>query len=311
MSSTSWFVLRRRCGGAFLLALLTLFCPPLARASERSPESATIALGDEQFAKRADGVLGSVGNCAWVDEAIRHYRAAAASSPQSLTALTRLLRALHFRGAFCEARRQKGTEEPPASKTRRLALFDEGRKLGQAAIDRLERQVEQSPTRAAGRIAFLKAVPDAGLLFVWTGALWGEWAQLSGKFAAAKAGIGSRLRDLAQTVIDIDPALQDAAGYRLLGRLHADAPKIPFFTGWVSREKGLAYLRRAHEIGPRHPITWYFLAEAILEHEPQKKMEAIALLEKCATTEPRPDTVIEDRRYAEMAKEKLQSLSAR
>ena len=35
---------------------------------------------------------------------------------------------------------------------------------------------------------------------------------------------------------------QDAAGHRVLGRLHTLAPKVPFFTGWVDRDKAVAEL---------------------------------------------------------------------
>lgn len=289
---------------AVLAALALLVTADPAGAATPAEE---IALGDAAFRQRAEGVTGSVGACAPVDVAIRHYRAAVEAKPGVLEPLTRLLRALHFRGAFCHPPPAKGGKDPDGLKERKKAFFDEGRGLGQSAIDALEKKAKKAP---GGRIAFLRSVPDAGLLYIWSAALWGEWATVSGKFAAVRAGIAGKLRDLAQTIIDIDPALQDAAGYRLLGRLHADAPKVILFSGWVSRDKGLEFLRRSYEFGPRHPITWYFLADAILQHDAGRRPEAIALLEKCATTEPRPDTVIEDRRYAEMARERLLELQA-
>jgi hypothetical protein len=288
---------------AAALAPLIAATVPAQEGSERFAEA------DAQFARRAE-VAGAVGRCEPVDTAIDLYRSAVRNDPNDLVAVSRLLRALHFRGAYCSP--PASGEEKPESKTRRRAFFDEGRQLGQAAVDRLEAGAIAARRSAGGkgdakaaRVQFLRSAPGAGLLFIWTAAHWGEWASLSGKWAAARAGIGGRLRDLAQTVVDIDPALEDAAGYRLLGRLHADAPKIPFVTGWVSREKGLSFLRRAYETGPRHPVTWFFLAEAILDHEPAKQAEAIALLERCAAADPRPDTVIEDRRYAELARARL------
>ena len=114
----------------------------------------------------------------------------------------------------------------------------------------------------------------------------------------------------ADTRFDLDPAFEDAAGYRLLGRLHSEAPKIVFITGWVSHEKGVQLLRRAVEIGPNHPINQYFLAEAILDHEQGKADEAHRLLERCAESTPRPDTMLEDARYSRMARKKLDELKA-
>src|SRR4029079_5042341 len=121
-------------------------------------------------------------------------------------------------------------------------------------------------------------------------------------------GVAAKLRDLAQTVIDLDPLFEDAAGYRILGRLHAEAPKIPFVTGWVSHEKGVEYLRRAYRVSPHHPATCFFLGEAILDHEPEKREEAMRILEQCAAETPRPDMILEDSRYARHARARLEEL---
>lgn len=243
------------------------------------------------FARRAEGTTGTVGHCAPVDEALGSLRRAHAAAPDDLDVVAALLRALQFRGSFCAATREE-----------KKVLFDQGRQRGQAAVDRLEAQAGKDPKR---RLEHLRQVPHAGLVYIWTAALWGEWATVSGKFAAVRAGIAGRLRDLAQTVIDIDPGLEQGAGQRLLGRLHADAPRLPFVTGWVSREKGLALLRESYALGPDHPVTRVFLAEAILAHEPQRKAEAIALLEAVVATPPRPDLRVEDRGFAERARTRL------
>ena len=78
----------------------------------------------------------------------------------------------------------------------------------------------------------------------------------------------------------------------------------------MSHERALVYLRRAHQIAPAHPINSYFLAEAILDHEPESRNEAITLLEQCATIAPRPDFVLEDSRYARAARKRLDELRA-
>lgn len=261
-----------------------------------TPEVASLlAQADAHFSRRSVGAIDGVANPREVQTAIALYRRALALSKGDIDILARLMRALHFRGAYAGA-----------SLEEKKAIFEEGRKLGQDAVDRLEAQAKS--LRGMSRIEALRLVKGAPALYLWTAGHWGEWALVRGKFAAARSGIAGRLRDLAQTVIDIDPLFEDGAGYRILGRLHAEAPKIPLLTGWVSREKGLQFLRRAYRVGPLHPVTLYFLGEAILEHEPEKKDEALRLLELCASSPPRPDSRLEDARYASLARRHLDPL---
>jgi len=257
----------------------------------------TLAEAEAHFARRSIGAIDEVANPKEVEAAIALYRKALSLAPRDIDVLARLLRALHFRGAYAGA----GLEE-------KKIIFEEGRKLAQDAVDRIEAQAKA--TRGMSRIEALRLVKGAPALYLWTAGHWGEWAIVRGKFAAARSGIAGRLRDLSQTVIDLDPGFEDAAGYRLLGRLHSEAPKILFVTGWVSREKALQYLRRAYEVGPRHPVTWYFLAEAILDHQPEKREDALRLLDRCANTPPRSDTLLEDARYATLARKQLDQLRA-
>ena len=288
-----------------LAAVTSNFVPPIPRATPPpaptpspadTPDLAALLLeADARFARRSQGAIDDVADKLEVDAAIALYRRALALAPRDVEILGRLMRALHFRGAYTGA----GPEE-------KKAIFEEGRKMGQDAVDRLEAQAKA--TRGLSRIEALRLVKGTPALYLWTAGHWGEWALVRGKFAAARSGIAGKLRDLSQTVIDLDPTFEDAAGYRLLGRLHSEAPKIPFITGWVSRDKALQYLRRAHETGPRHPVTWYFLAEAILDHQPEKRGEALSLLERCANTPPRPDTLLEDARYASLARKQLDQL---
>jgi tetratricopeptide (TPR) repeat protein len=257
--------------------------------------SALVAEADAHFARRAIGAIDEIAPRHEIDAAIEFYKKALAVSPRDIAALAKLMRALHFKGAYTGA----ALEE-------KKAIFDLGRTLGQEAVDRLEAEAKETP--GFSRIEALRLVKGAPALYLWTAGHWGEWGLARGKFAAARSGLASRLRDLAQTVIDLDPTFEDAAGYRILGRLHAEAPKIPLVTGWVSHEKGVQYLRRAHEISPSHPVTAYFLAEAILDQEPEKREEALRLLEQCANTPPRPDSPLEDSHYARVARRKLDSM---
>jgi tetratricopeptide (TPR) repeat protein len=245
-----------------------------------------LADADALYARRAEA-----GN---VDKAIALYRRALSANAADGLVLSKLLRALHFKGAFTTAPAQQ-----------RDATFDEGRRLGQAFVDNNERAL---PKRASARIDALRRVPHAADVYFWTAACWGQWALTRGKLAAARQGVAGKLRDLAQTVIDLDPSLEEGGGDRVLGRLHHQAPRIPFLTGWVSREKALLHLRRSHAIAAHNSATRFFLADAILELELRNKEEALRLLRACRDEPPRPEYLVEDRFYAEEARRRLAAI---
>ncbi len=257
--------------------------------------AALVAEGDAHYTRRAEGARGAVADPREADLAIASYRGALAADATDLVALTRLLRALNFRASFCGADLEG-----------RKAMFDEGRRLGQAAVDGLEKGVRGRSD--ADRVASLRAIPFSADVYYWTAAHWGQWALARGTFAAARSGVPGRIRDLAQTVVALDPALEEGGGYRVLGRLHDQSPRIFLFTGWVSRTKGVDYLRKSYELGPRNPVTWFFLGEALLDHEPRDVEEARRLLQKCVDTPPREDYFVESLHYAELARARLERI---
>jgi tetratricopeptide (TPR) repeat protein len=273
------------------LAAVVLLAAPVW-AEEPDLTGVFVASGDAHYARRGEGAAADVASPAAIDLAITAYRNALIASPQDNGVTFRLLRALHFRAAFT------GADEALQRK-----LYDEATELAQAAIDRVER-------RASGRtrLDVLRATPDAPELYYWAAACWGQWGLLHGKFASARKGVAGRVRDLATTVNDLDPTTEEGGGFRVLGRLHDQAPHIPLITGWVSGEKAIAYLRRSQEIGPGNHVTWYFLAEALLVRQRDKTAEAKDLLKRCADTAPHADYLVEDRHYARLARERLAGL---
>ena len=276
---------------------------PLASATptpapEPTPDlNAFLVPAEEHFSHRSIGAIDLVANPQEIDAAIDLYRQALATDPGNIEVLAKLLRSLHFRGAYTNL----GIEE-------KKAFFDEGRRLGQAAEDRLEAAAIAS--HGLSRIEALRLVKGAPALYLWTAVHWGEWGLAKGKFASARTGVAGRLRDLAQTLIDMDPLFDEGAGYRMLGRLHSEAPKIIFITGWISHEKGVQYLRRAYKVAPDNPVNCAFLAEAILDHEPEKKDEALGLLQHCVSLIPRADRILEDSMYMGDARALLDKLRA-
>ena len=260
--------------------------------------AALLAEGDAHYARRAEGSAGARAQVAPIERALAAYRSALQAEPSSLPARWRLMRALFFRAGFCGATRDE-----------ERALRDEAQAARPSrAWRRLERALG-SPVGPA-RIAALRGQPDAVNLYFWSAVSWGEWALARGKLSAARSGAASRVRDLGQTVVDLDPVFEQGGGYRILGRLHDQSPRIPFLTGWVSRDKALDFLQRALAAGPRNTVNQLFLAEALLEHAPQRRGEARALLASCAQAAPRPEFAVEDAHFAALAAERLRRLDA-
>ena len=103
----------------------------------------------------------------------------------------------------------------------------------------------------------------------------------------------------------LDPAAEQAGAHVVLGRLHAEAPRMPFLTMWVDRGKGLEHLRAALALSPDSPQIQYFLADTLLRLDPARGDEAAALLRRCATQPPRPEFPVEDEHYAWQARARL------
>lgn len=232
-----------------------------------------------------------------MDLALAAYRLALVADPSALGARWRLIRTLYFRGTFCGA---TGAEIRP--------LREEAKAVAEDGVQALERALG-SP-RGAQRVDALRARPDAVALYFWSAVAWGEWAMMRGPLTAVRTGAAGRIRDLAQTVIDVDPAFEKGGGYRILGRLHDRAPRIPIFTGWISRARGIELLERSLAADPANSISRIFLAEALADHAPHRRHEAVHLLEACARAAPRPEYLVEDAHFAAMAQRRLAALLA-
>jgi len=251
-----------------------------------------LAAGDAHFARRAEGARGGVAQTFQADGAIVEYRRALSLDPASYEARFRLLRAYFFRGGFCG-------EMDPDDKRK---LFDEAKVVAEETVERLDAELKRVKGRVEQGAAGTPSL--AAEAYAWAAVSWGQWAVFH-KLNAAWTGAPGRIRDLAQAVIALDPGTAQGAGYLILGRLHAEAPRIPFVTGWVSRREGLANLRQGLSVVPGNPAFSYFLGDALLRLEPSKKDEARALLERCAAATPRPDFPVEDAHYAEQARQRL------
>ena len=77
-----------------------------------------------------------------------------------------------------------------------------------------------------------------------------------------------------ETLIALDERFEGGAGHRVLGRLHSEAPKVPFFTGWVDHDKAIAELDKALAIAPAELSNRYYLADALLAASARRRRRA-------------------------------------
>lgn len=259
-----------------------------------------VSEADAHYARRQEGRAGALANPREIALAIAGYDRAA-QAPDSAEARWKLARALYFQAAYTgqDADGQR-------------AIYEKARNAGEEAIRILERRAKgkgvasfegKSPADVAAAVL---SDHDALPTFFWSAVSWGQWALVSGKLKAARTGAAEKIRDDASTVIALDPDFEEGGGYRILGRLHHQAPKIPFLTSWVSREKALENLRRAVAINERNFVNRHFLAEALAEGTVAERAEAIRMEESLVADAPSPGHLVEDLSTQVEAKKNLE-----
>ena len=196
-----------------------------------------------------------------------------------------ILRAYHFQGDHVLRNRDD-----------RLALYEHTRLLADEARTQLGRKAGRPIDRSeTGKIAeALRGEPWAVEIYLQSAIHWGLWSDNTGKMKAAREGVGSKLRDFAQTTIDLDESAEAAGGHRFMGRLHTEAPKIPFVTGWIDRKTAVRALERACQLAGQEPYNQLYLADAWLRFRKDRRSEAIERLKALIATPPRPEFAVED-----------------
>ncbi len=290
---------------------LLLFAAPLSSALQQRVEpphrllpsrpNPLIATADAHYAARQERRVGARASNREISAAIAGYETAA-GAPDSAEARWKLARALYFQGAYT------GLDEEG-----QRVVYEKAREAGEEAIAIVLRRARGrgapdlrglSPLEIASAV---RADPDAAPSYFWTAVAWGQWALVAGTFRAAKAGAAEKIRDDASVVIAIDPEFEEGGGYRILGRLHHQAPRIPFLAGWVSREEAVKNLRLAIQTNPANFVNRLFLAEALSEGTAAERAEAIQIADKLLADAPSPIHLVEELKIQEDARRDLEA----
>lgn len=291
---------------SFVLAVvLVADAHPIVAPEARAASSPVLAAADEAWSRRDEGHAGARANPRRISEAVSRYEKAAAV-PDAVEPRWKLARALFFQAKYTGRDRNA-----------QRAMLEEGRDAGEEAIAILRRRAQASRQTLAANskpqqvAAALSGDPDAAPTFFWTAAAWGEWGLVVPRLKAARAGCATKVRDYAMTVIALDPAFEEGGGYRILGRLHHRAPRIPGLTGWVSRAEGIRNLRLAVKTAPGNFVNRHFLAEALADGDSTAQSEAIRIERDLVADTPSPKHLVEDLAIQEEGKKDLAAWSAR
>ncbi|MGI9432397.1 MAG: hypothetical protein ACR2PQ_09300 [Myxococcota bacterium] len=278
--------MRRRSALLFLAVLMASLTLPA-----RSARADDLQRGDAAWANRARCEQDGRPESEEIRAAIRAYESALAERPESLEVRWKLLRALHFAGDFV-----------PASEEREREIFDRARSVSEEGLARLmelsdpgEPLDELAPESLRRRVEGLGESPgDVARFHFWSAINWGAWSRRTGLLQAVRQGVANRLERYVQVTIALEPECEEGGAFRLLGRLHAELPQVPFISGWVDRDAAIPLLERGFEIAPDHPGNRLLLALTLIDLAPERTPEALDLLGQVATLTPRPEMKIEE-----------------
>jgi hypothetical protein len=244
-----------------------------------------LASGDRAWDARAEVLKGRLATQDKIEEAVRSYRAACETAPTPAEACWKLLRALHYLIEFTNAserRKDEAVEEAVSLATTRIDALAQGDGNGR----------------------------DSAQLYFWAAIVWGARGQRVGLLTIVREGVARRMHDYARQAVELDPEIERGGGYRLLSRLHASLPRVPFVSGWVDRDQVLPLAEQAYSIAPDDPGNRLILALALLERAPERRPQAAELLASISQRAPRPALLAEDLAIREEARERLASLGS-
>jgi uncharacterized protein YbgA (DUF1722 family) len=262
-----------------------------------------VARGDSAWVRRAEGERKGRPLPGPILEAVRSYETALTARPESLEARWKLLRALHFAGEFAS----QGQDQE------KRRIFDRARKVSEKGLDLLAQQIgsevrldEMDSGAIKSRLEPASVLPsDVARLYFWSAINWGAWSRTVGLLSAVRQGVANRLFRYTQITIALEPEYDAGGAFRLLGRLHAKLPRVPFVSGWVDRDQAVPLIERAYALAPANPGNRLLLALTLLDLAPERRSEALDLLKQVDELTPRPSMRIEDLAMRQEARDRL------
>lgn len=252
-----------------------------------APPEAALARGDAAWERRGEGRSALRAAPGPISEAVAAYGRALELLPDDLEVRWKLMRAIYYQGEYVLEDR-----------SHRLAVFARGLDLGETGIDQLAAAAGGREALdlldVAGVVRALEGSDHAAPVYFWSCIHWGLWGRETGKLAAVRRGVAGRLRHYSEIVIGLDEAFEDGGAHRILGRLHFEAPRLPFITGWIDPETARRSLERAAELAPEDPLSQLYLIEAIHEYDRSRRDEALERLRELVSRGPRPERPVED-----------------
>lgn len=279
-------------------SLLAAACLALFAGAAAGDE---VLRGDEAWARRAEGEESGRPQPGPILEAVSAYEAALASRPEDLEVHWKLLQAFYFAGFFAEERKEE-----------KRALFERALAVSAQGLDLLSRRLGgdlgpgETESLRARLVARGISATDVARLHFWTAINWGAWSRVVGLLGAVRKGVANRMRDGALVTIALEPDYHTGGAFRLLGRLHAELPRVPFLSGWVDRDQAIPLVERAVEIAPEDPGNRLLLALTLLDLAPERRSEALDVLREIARLTPRPSMRIEDLAMRREARKRLE-----
>lgn len=277
------------------LGLLVVLALPAPGAAQ---DEGLLARGDAAYARRGEGQRDGRAAPEPISEAVSAYEAALEAAPQDLEAAWKLLRALFFQAEYAAP-----------DEAARKAVLAGARDRARMAEARLADRIGAGPLFGSEAsepvVAALRGIPHAVPICFWSAVVIASWARDANPMVAVGQGVAESLRRHAELVIALDPAYEAGGAHRLLGRIHAEVPRIPFVTPWVQRERAIGELRQAHALAPDDPWNQLLLGMTLLELAPGEKPQALQLLQQVARVAPRPDRAVEDLGVGRMARDAL------
>jgi tetratricopeptide (TPR) repeat protein len=275
--------------------------PPNPHPMERQPGNPYILEGDVHYSRRQDKRVAAIADKGEIAAAVRAYDTASEAA-DSVEARWKLIRSLVFQGMYTDIDAQG-----------RLAVLEKARRVSENAVGLLEGRVKRAEGKEFAGLTpaeiaeTLRKDTDAPPTFYWGAVAWGQWALARGKEEATKLGAADKIRTDATILIALDPRFEEGGGYRVLGRLHDQAPRMVAQTDWISRDEALRNLRLAIQIDPANFANRLFLAEAFASGTPAERAEAVRLAKELTAEAPSPSRLIEELRLQEQAAKDLRS----